>query len=168
MITFKSVTCDLKCRWRGWRCTTTRSTRSTRMLSTVWPSRWQGTCPSLLSFLLRFNLGLTTSLLHWTGASPMEKLQTYRVSQKNLALNLFEGWVTVSEQSVKPSPSAIPQTNQKQSFLGHPVLPCSLLFTQSSSVFPTTRFYCSTSDNFSTFKNIFRWKSHFSLLYSRL
>ena len=32
---------DLKCRWRGWRCTTTRSTRSTPTPSTVSPSRWR-------------------------------------------------------------------------------------------------------------------------------
>ena len=108
---------DLKCRWRGWRCTTTRSTRSTPTPSTVSPSRWPGTpCPSLLSFLLRFNLGPTSLLgpVQWKSFKPIG------CPWKNFALNLLEGWVTMSEREVKPSPSAIPQTNLKLSFFGTP------------------------------------------------
>ena len=111
--------CDLKCRWRGWRCTTTRSTRSTRTPSTVWPSRWQGTSrPSLLSFLLRFNLGLTTSLLHWTGTGPMEKLQTYRVSQKNFKFvwGVGDGVRTKREALTLSHPS----NKSKAKFFGTP------------------------------------------------
>ena len=107
---------DLKCRWRGWRCTTTRSTRSTPTPSTVSPSRWPGSCPSLLSFLLRFNLGPTSLLgpVQWKSFKPIG------CPWKNFALNLLEGWVTMSEREVKPSPSAIPQTNLKLSFFGTP------------------------------------------------
>ena len=72
-------------RWPGWRCTTTRSTPSTRTPSTAWPSRWSrhSPPPCFPSFQSIHNISRRISqqiqwemeyflLLHWTSSDAVQ------------------------------------------------------------------------------------------------